>query len=319
VIVMLFQGFSVHKYRGRNPWFGHPMNRQNNVNGIDGDASGDGEGSEVHTLRSPAVTALQEAYVRKVVDTLNDLDNVLYEIANEAGVYSTEWQYHMIRFLKRHEWTKPKQHPVGMTVQIPGGHDNNDVLFNSPADWISPNREGGYDTDPPRADGRKVIVSDTDHHGAEPYPERRTWVWKSFFRGHHPIFLDMYPDQETRQLDKIDTPRLDPAWEPIRRAMGLARALADRIPLADMTPQEDLASTGYCLAKPGEQYLVYLPRGEKATVDLSATREPLSVAWLDPGNGKTILVGSATGGGSEEFTALCPDDAVLRISRAKSI
>ena len=33
------------------------------------------------------MTALQEAYVRKVIDTVNDLDNVLYEITNEAGVY----------------------------------------------------------------------------------------------------------------------------------------------------------------------------------------------------------------------------------------
>ena len=33
----------------------------------------------------PAVTPVQEAYVRKVLETLNSLDNVLYEIANEVG------------------------------------------------------------------------------------------------------------------------------------------------------------------------------------------------------------------------------------------
>jgi len=27
-------------------------------------------------------------------DTVNDLDNVLYEISNESGPQSAEWQYH---------------------------------------------------------------------------------------------------------------------------------------------------------------------------------------------------------------------------------
>jgi hypothetical protein len=53
VMVMLFQGFSVEQ-KGTdgvdptkgNPWDGHPFNRANNINGIDGDPNGDGEGEE---------------------------------------------------------------------------------------------------------------------------------------------------------------------------------------------------------------------------------------------------------------------------------
>lgn len=63
---------------------------QNNINGINGDANGDGRGTNVHTLSDPAVTRLQEAYVRHVIDAVGDLDNVLYEISNESGAYSTE-------------------------------------------------------------------------------------------------------------------------------------------------------------------------------------------------------------------------------------
>ena len=52
-----------------------------------------------------------------------------------------------------------------------------DALLASPADWISPQNDGtggDYVADPPAADGRKVIISDTDHLdiGAGP-----TWVW----------------------------------------------------------------------------------------------------------------------------------------------
>ncbi len=314
VAVMLFQGFSIHKRPGRNPWFGHPLNHHNNVNGIDGDANGDGDGRDVHTLANRAVTACQEAYVRKVVDAVGDLDNVLYEIANEAGVYSTDWQYHMIRFIKRYESTRPKQHPVGMTVQIPGRHNNNDVLFKSPADWISPNREGGYDTDPPAADGRKVIISDTDHHGAKPYLERRTWVWKSFLRGHNPIFLDMYPDQETRQLDAIADDQLDPKWLPIRRAMGNARKLANRINLVAMVPKNDFASSEYCLTDPGREYLVYLPDGGSVSVDLSAVTGQLSVTWVNPSTGRAIRAGTAKREARRTFTSPFRGDALLYVS-----
>jgi hypothetical protein len=82
---------------------------------------------------------------------------VLYEISNESHPNSQEWQYHMINFIKDYEAGKPKQHPVGMTVEWPDG--NNDELFASPANWISPNDYA----DPPPADGSKVIISDTDH------------------------------------------------------------------------------------------------------------------------------------------------------------
>ena len=40
-------------------WVYHPFNRVNNINGIDGDPNGDGEGTETHTLQIPAVTKLQ--------------------------------------------------------------------------------------------------------------------------------------------------------------------------------------------------------------------------------------------------------------------
>ena len=89
-MVMLFQGWSIESKRmDGNPWLGHPFHKNNNINGVDGDPNGDKQGYEVHTLNVPAVTKHQENYVRKIVDTLNDLDNVLYEISNESHNAST--------------------------------------------------------------------------------------------------------------------------------------------------------------------------------------------------------------------------------------
>jgi hypothetical protein len=81
-----------------------------------------------------------------------------------------------------------------------------------------------------------------------------------------------------------------------------------------MTPQGDLASTGFCLANPatsGAEYLVYLPSGGKVTVNLIATSGSLSVEWFNPSTG-SITPGVTTSGGTiRTFTAPFTGDAVL--------
>ena len=81
---MLFEGWEL---QFTDAWKYHPFHGPNNVNGIDADP--DGRGLLYNQLRDDPmgkkVLALQEAYLRKVVDTVNDLDNVLYEVCNEAG------------------------------------------------------------------------------------------------------------------------------------------------------------------------------------------------------------------------------------------
>ena len=327
VIIMLFQGFSILDKGHDNPWKGHPLNAANNINGIDGDPDNDGKGLEAHSLAIPAITAFQEAYVRKVIDTVNDLDNVLYEITNEDNgtAENIAWQYHMINFIKNYESGKPKQHLVGMTVQWPDG--KNSTLFNSPADWISPNGGGGFQTDPPAADGSKVILNDTDHSffftglqkaGIE---GQRAWVWKNFTRGNQTMFMDPYIDPApwyvlTRNGPQAGKP--DPYWDILRINMGYTHLYADKMNLAAMTPQCGLASSGYCLANispKGAEYLVYLPQGPWVTVDLSAVSGNFSVEWFNPSTGAVIRGATVAGGVRHSLTAPFNGDAVLYIAQ----
>jgi hypothetical protein len=292
------------------------------VNGIDGDLNGDGEGTEVQTLKIPAITALQEAYVRKIIDTLNDLDNVLYEVSNESHGDSEAWQYHMIAFMKGYEAKKPKQHPVGMTVEWPGS--DNSELFDSPSDWISPfavHKEGesthpyDYTSSPPAADGRKVIIADTDHFGY--FRGTPEWVWKSFLRGLNPIFLDLEPVH----LERYPEFGIPSKWDSVRRAMGYTREFAERMDLASMTPRSDIASSGYCLANEGRDFLVYLPeelqKENTVSVDLSTASAPLAVEWFNPKTAETILAGTIKAGTMTNFTAPFPGDAVLYVHAQK--
>jgi hypothetical protein len=308
VIVMLFQGFSIEGKgnHGGDPWQGHPLHPRNNVNGLDGG------GAEAHTLSNPAITRCQEAYVRQVIDTVNDLDNVLYEITNEdtGGAANDAWQYHMIRFIQEYEASKPHRHPVGMTRQFPEGDD--DALLRSPADWISPGAKLLT------ADGRKVILNDTDHCyfwiglKADGLDAQRAWVWQNFTRGSQCLFMDPYldPSHDPGRNDPSGG-RPDSYWDTLRWAMGRTRACAERMDLASAVPHDDLASTTFCLANPGHEYLVYLPEGGEVTVDLSASPGPYKVEWMHPVEGKIIRSGSTDGGARQVFKAPFSGDAVL--------
>ena len=211
VSVMLFEGWAMQRIE--DGWRLHPFHPENNISGINGDANGDGKGLEVHELVTSEVTELQKAYIRKVIETVNALDNVLYEISNENHPDSTAWQYAMIDYIRACERDMSRQHPIGMTFQFKGGA--NQTLLDSPADWISPNPDGGYRDNPPAGDGSKVFICDTDHLWG--IGGNEAWLWKSITRGLNVIFMDPY---DGVVLGK----RFDPQFEPVRKQNGLCPA-----------------------------------------------------------------------------------------------
>ncbi len=331
--VMLFQGWSLHKTGADygDPWPVHPFNGLNNINSIDipFTRADDDEHPCLHSLLNPDALARQEAYLRKVIDTVNDLDNVLYEVINEGG--ATAWQYHIIDFVHRYEGGKGKQHPVGMTHRISPKQFNAE-LFDSHAEWISPAREPqewlypgsvnleDYQNDPPAADGRKVIVNDTDHiwgHGGNPQ-----WVWKSFARGHNVLFMDpwwpLYIESDPKItpwtfVGGVSKDRRDyPDWEPTRRALGDTQRYASKMDLARMLPHPELSSSRYCLANPGREYLVYLPEGGPVTLNLRGGKGVFEVEWFFPRINRTFPGAHPLEGGDYAVTAApFTGDAVL--------
>ena len=313
VSVMLFDGYAVQF--DRHPDDGYPLDEGNNINGI---AAPDTTSQD---LSRPAVTAVQDAYVRKVIDTVNDFDNVLYEVANEAGSYSTKWQYHIVDLVKRYESGMPKQHPVGMTFQHKGGTDA--TLYDSPADWVSPSA-----TLPPEATGNKVIINDTDHSfyytamQSSGYGGQRAWAWENFARGNNLAFMDPYlwvwPGRNAPRGDKVD-----PYWEEIRSALGDIRSYADRMDLASMTPQRDLVvGGGFCLASAGAQYLVFEPSPERRvdrivgwfagnTFELNLMPGTYAYEWFNPASHSVVETGTVTVATRHTFAAPFSGAAVL--------
>ncbi len=304
VSVMLFEGWGIQF--SPDAFRNHPFHPANNINDVGLDSAGVRKGLEIHELGDPKILALQEAYVKKMIETVSDCDNVLFEISNENHPESTEWQYHMIRFIQKHEEALGKRHPVGMTFQYRGG--SNLTLFESPADWISPNGEGGYRIDPPPSDGRKVILNDTDHLWG--IGGNAAWVWKSFLRGMNPLFMDPYDGSVLKKS-------YDSSWvEPLRRAMGQTLRYAQKMDLLHMEPADSLASSGYCLANRGREYLVYLPDGNGVDVNLSDATGRMLVEWFDPRRGQTEAGERVEGGGNRHFSSpFAPGESVLYLKR----
>jgi len=332
VSIMLFEGWSQRTQP--SAWSGHPMNAANNINGINGDPNGDGRGLEVEMLKVDATTEIQKAYIRKVIDAVNDLDNVLYEISNES-LFTPEilkWQVQMVNYINEYQATKPRQHPVGMTNLVAYGEkakiQSNDALMASPANWISPgstlyNVNDPLSSNPPITTGAKVIILDNDHTWNNPcIPQNgkhradHAWVWKSFLRGYNPICmdpLDLSQPDGVLEYAKASASALILA----RPAMGHTRAYAERMNLAAMTPRDDLASTRYCLANPAREFLVYLPDGGEVTVDLSAAKGMLEVEWFNPRTGGTTNGGTIEGGAKRSFKVPFEGDAVLYLIASK--
>ncbi len=110
--------------------------------------------------------------MRKVIDTVGEFDNVLFEISNESESSSVAWQSQLIDYIKDYQSGRidgifRKQHPVGMTAFR---NTDNDGLIRASADWISPGAIVSDDavgeahiSNPPPADGQRVSLLDSDH------------------------------------------------------------------------------------------------------------------------------------------------------------
>jgi hypothetical protein len=315
--VMLFDGWALHLSPAPDHVEGHPFHADSNVNGI-----GIGSILDYQVLPlDPRVQALQEAYIHKVVDTLHDLPNLLWEVANESsgggqagpefmealGLAeipdwgdSTAWQYWVIDTVKRHEQQMGYQpHPIGMTMQFPVPEQTkvNDPLLASRAEWISPGYDdevfasGGHPMAPGSPQSRwledpppadgQKVVISDTDHYA-PGRGDTLWAWKSFLRGHHPILMDY------GLISGVKAP--DAALEPARYAMGDTLRFATRMNLIAMQPRGELSSTGYALASPGEEYLVLDTNDDDTRGSLAVQLEPGTYAaqWFSIDSRETI-------------------------------
>jgi hypothetical protein len=326
--VYLFTGEWLATFRC--PVDGYPFSGPNNINGVDDGYRGGSRESAIGavTMTSPnAITEAQDAYVRKTIDTLNDLPNVLWIVSEEAPSESTWWNNHLISLVKAYEKGKKYQHPVGFGSL--GGHPQDPVLYNSDADWVapwawvSPTRSAGSGNPP-----AKVNINDSDHSyfgmWNDTPQKNRNFIWENFANGNQVLFMDPYLVYYPRQRRNLCVEPVhgigsqpDPRYENFRNNLGYIVRYSRKLNLANVTSRSSLSSTKFCLAQTpetGAEYLVYSPSGGPFTVDLAAMPDSrlLAAEWFNPATGTTMHQGSIPAGSrSRSFTPPFSGDAVL--------
>ncbi len=290
VSIMLFDVFNFlnnGRTRPNSMWDGNPYYSANNINSINTDTDGDGNGTEFFTTTNQTWLNYQKAYIRKVIDTVNSLDNVIYEVANE--VTSPAWQEEIVAYIKTYEAGKPKQHLILRSpgTQNVGGDQefeaktsvlNSAAQIYAIANWGETNntvgRPGIWDMD-------HTVPGSTDHK----------FPWKALTRGYH---FNLY-----------DAPFEDPAqesaaWERVRYNVRATNTYAGRFNnLAAMIPQSNLASTSYCLADAGNEYIVFQPDSSSSfTVYGLIPGRQYSYEWFNTSTYSVTGTGNVTPSGS---------------------
>ena len=270
---------------------------------------------------------VERQIVNELVTTLNDIDNLLWEIVNEAGPSSVVWQNDMVNYVKTYESrdSSLQKHLVGITGGYRYGENN---MLNRTADWISPDwgeisSDGytGYCDGGPADYTDKIVISDTDHlcgwgfSETNQVDEYTKWVWKTFMRGNHPIFMDYY--DAAVPSEEVEGGEVDPAYDPVRKAMGCTLAVANTLTdLADMIPSETAAETGYALVgQQNGEYVVYQPVAGPFRVDLPTGN--YTYIWLDPETCATTIgeSGNVDGGSPVQFSPPSNTDPAVLVLR----
>ncbi len=308
----------------------------NNVNSIEVDANNAGYALDnmYDEPVSADVTAVQVAYEQKLIDTVNQYPNIVYEVNNESG--ELDHQVTVMDRIRSYQDTKPNQHLIAITAGglTDSGSYTNTVVSKTnvkatTCDWICPGTDkfGATwgDTDdssgngPPLQDDlTRPWVLDMDHiQDTSTGTRDPSHFWKGLTRGYgynhfegnfngDPILATPYSALGWEEY-MVDT--AGRGWNILRYNIGIGRKWFNdntKDPLL-MIPSDNtsVASTQYVIADPGEDYIVFSLTDSTPTIFQLQPGETYRVKWCDATAGAeypgtTTFVASGT---SQTLTA----------------
>ena len=251
-------------------WKLHAFHRDNNVNGVDGDPRNTGTGTDGQqgfcSMGNPKAMEFQKAYLRKLVDTVNEYDNILIEIANE-NYYSAEWERHLCEFIREQERTKLRH--VLMPLDL--------LNHSSVVQKWDPNIVHTALLE--KRCLRQPLIFDTDWTINDNDDEVRKAMWTAVLSGGHFNYMD-------DSLEFRAKPMFDKRTR-LHRQIGHLAAFVKRLKPWEMQPNDALVKSGdaFALASTNE-LAAYLPAGGAVTLDLTPFKGQLNARWFNPRNGK---------------------------------
>jgi hypothetical protein len=143
---------------------------------------------------------------------------------------------------------------------------------------------------------------------------RKATLWGTLLAGGQGVEYYFGYTLPANDLNCEDYRSRDKSWDYCRIALDFFRR--EKVPFWDMKNADALVgntandNSRYCFAQEGRVYVVYLPSGGTAELDLSGTRSTFKVRWFDPRNGGGLATGSlrAVRGGGRVSLGNPPSD-----------
>jgi hypothetical protein len=127
---------------------------------------------------------------------------------------------------------------------------------------------------------------------------RKLVLWGNLMAGGAGVEYYFGYNLPQQDIDAEDFRSRDRSWDYCRIALEFFRD--QNMPFWEMHGADALMGNSvggeshYCLAKPGEVYLVYLPWGDVSTIDLRQASGRFVVQWFNPRTGGPLIDGSVT-------------------------
>jgi len=281
-------------------WKLHAFHRDNNVNGVDGDRQNTGKGTDGQqgfcSLGNPKVLDFQKAYLRKLVDTVNEFDNILIEIANE-NYYSAEWERHLCEFIREYERSKPHQHML-MPLDL--------LNHSSVVQKWDPKIVHAALMEKRRL--RQPLIFDTDWIINDNDGGVRKAMWTAVLSGGHFNYMD---DSLEFRANPVADKRVA-----LHQQISHLAAFVKELRLWEMQPDDALVRTGYAFAMASaDKFVAYLPEGGAVTLDLTPFKGQLTTRWFNPREGTFAEPLSINGSQSSTFNAPSAEDWAVHLKR----
>jgi hypothetical protein len=237
------------------------------------------------------VFGYQQALVRKIVDTLGDLPNIVWEIANESG--HTDWELRLADVVTAHERSRQFPTHLVMPRDLPGHQFVAGQCDNAPVpahtDLVAAFREN------------RVLISDNDCIGADTPDIRRFKAWAALTAGAQINFFH-YELVRPQVLASEDA-------KSGMRYVGLQQKFVQDlgIDLAGMKPADGEVTYGWALGRSGSEYIIYMAGRSTSIPSLTTVSRAV---WFNPRDGNSFSAGVGP-----TFTAPDGQDWVLYVKR----
>ncbi len=306
-------------------WNLSPMNARNNVNGIGGVRR-----SGVFTLQDKELTAVQDAMVRRIVEELDDFDNLYYEICNEPYERSGQtsaWQAHVAQVVVEAEEKLPHKHLIAQGLPwraanlpkhsgsriMPGRHVS---ILNFHGSGLSTPVRTYYDLN-------KVIAYDETGGRAASADPYRIEGWEFIISGgavYDHLDLSFAVGNEEGRVKETAPGGGRPE---LRKQLAVLRDFIEGLAFVRMKPDNSIVQTGApgkvtagVLAEKGQAYAVYVKGGSRAEMMVELPAGTYKAEWVNTKTGALDASVRFINAGGKRFLA-SPEytgDIALRIT-----